>query len=108
LGLNYNPAANNGNGGYYSNTQTGWYAGATIRYTGTQNKLVRQLELGARIGAYNPPVNAVWGGNQVNQFTLCLTYWNTYKAPYNLAWDHFTTNGVNNLNVLTFRTIYVF
>ena len=108
MGLNYNPAANGGTGGYYSNTQTGWYAGATIRYTGTQNKLVRQLELGARIGAYNPPVNAVWGGNQVNQFTLCLTYWNTYKAPYNLAWDHFTTNGVNNLNVLTFRTIYVF
>ena len=92
----------------YSNQLSAWYAGASFRFIGAPNKFIRQLELGGRVGAYNPPTQASWGGAQVTQTTLCLTYWNTYKAPYNLSWDHFTTNGVNNLNVFTFRTIYVF
>jgi hypothetical protein len=99
----------------FNNQFSGWYAGATIRAAGVNNKFLSNLELGGRIGAYTPPqytgasvTPAPWGENPEQQTTVCLTYWFTWKTPLNLAYDVLKTKDGSTLTTYTARLIYFF
>ena len=99
--LKYNPS--------FYNYLSGWYIGATIKASGANSALLRNLELGGRFSAYTPPKNAPWGSpSTLNQTTICLTYWLTWKTPVNFAWDSYSGGGIAAFSNYTFRTIFFF
>ena len=74
----------------FDNQQNGWFAGMTLRAVGSNSGFIKNLELAGRLGAYNPPKDAPWGGNPTNQTTLALTYWLTWAIPFTLEYDILT------------------
>ena len=92
----------------FTNFLSGWYAGATVRASGSSSDLFRNLELGVRYSQFTSPIDAPWGATTLNQTTVCLTYWFTWKTPLNLAWDSFQQNGAANTNQFTVRSIFFF
>ncbi len=93
---------------HFNNQISGWYLGATICVNGAKNTILSSLELGGRIGQLVTPVNALWGANPVNQTTICLTYWFTWKTPINIAYDIYTQAGNPTQTVLTVRGMWFF
>jgi hypothetical protein len=92
----------------FNNVMSGWYLGATVRASGSENVFISNLELGGRIGTLTLPQNAMWGGNQMNQTTVCLTYWFTWKTPLNIAYDVYTQSGSPTQTALTIRGMWFF
>jgi len=92
----------------FDNQISGWYLGLTLRPSGSQKQFISNLELGARIGALTPPADALWGGNPMNQTTICLTYWFTWKTPLNIAYDIYTQSGSPNVSVFSVRGMWFF
>ncbi|HVA97881.1 MAG TPA: hypothetical protein VNG53_03220 [Bacteroidia bacterium] len=92
----------------FNNQLSGWYAGMTFRASGSQSIFLSNLELGGRLGSLSLPNDAIWGGKPINQTTLCLTYWLTWKAPINIAYDIYTQAGSPNQNVITVRGMWYF
>lgn len=93
----------------FNNQTTGWYGGVTLRLSGSQNVFLSNLELGGRIGQLTLPQNAIWGANgPINQTTVCLTYWFTWKTPVNIAYDIYTQSGSPTQTVLTVRGMWFF
>ena len=71
----------------YKNQQNGWFAGATLRASGSKNNFIKNLEVAGRVGAYNPPKDALWGGNPTTQTTFCLTEYVKWDIPLSLEYD---------------------
>ncbi|MFI5149759.1 MAG: hypothetical protein ACHQRM_08505 [Bacteroidia bacterium] len=102
----------------FNNTFSGWFCGMTIRPAGLDNRILSNLELGARVGGYTPPsymnpgtgtaLVSPWGENSKQQTTVCLTYWFTWKTPLNLAYDVIKETNGTNLTTLTARLLYFF
>lgn len=100
----------------FNNQLSGWFVGATIRAAGSRNTFLSNLELGGRIGSYTPPkyigaistTPAPWGENATQQTTVCLTYWFTWKTPFNLAYDVLKPVNGPSTTMLTARFIYFF
>jgi hypothetical protein len=99
----------------FNNQLSGWFCGATVRLAGVNNRFVSNLELGGRIGAYTPPQYTVgpntiapWGQTPIQQTTICLTYWFTWKTPFNLAYDVLTPSTGPAITSYTARLIYFF
>lgn len=99
----------------FSNQLSGWFCGATVRLAGSTNTFLSNLELGGRLGAYTPPWYTVgpntiapWGQTPVQQTTVCLTYWFTWKTPLNLAYDLLTPATGPAITSYTARLIYFF
>jgi hypothetical protein len=109
----------------FKNQHSGWYAGATIRASGAKSQFLSGLELGFRVGGYNPPKYDVaqytpatptvgplmispWGENPEMQTTLCLTYWFTYKTPLSFAYDVLKQTDGPNITTYSARFIYFF
>ncbi len=100
----------------FNNQLSGWYAGITVRPSGIDNEIIRNLELGARLGAYTPPgyigatsnTPAPWGENAEQQTTICLTYWFTWKTPLNIAYDQLKMTNGPTITTYTARLIYFF
>ena len=100
----------------FNNTFSGWFVGATVRAASVRNTFLSSLELGGRIGAYTPPkyettstpLISPWGENPETQSTVCLTYWFTWKTPFNIAYDVLKTKNGPTVTVLTARLIYFF
>lgn len=92
----------------FNNQISGWYCGATLRASGSQSVFLSNLEIGGRLGTLTPPKNALWGGNQTSQATVCLTYWFTWKTPINIAYDVYTQSGNPNQNIITVRGMWFF
>ncbi len=78
----------------FNNQQNGWFAGLTLRLPSSESNFVKNLELAGRLGAYNPPKDAPWGGAATNQTTITLTYWLTWAIPLSFEYDVLTTNSV--------------
>jgi len=92
----------------FNNQIKGWYGGATLRLSGIQNVFLSDLELGGRLGELVLPQNVMWGGNLMNQTTLCLTYWFTWKTPLNIAYDIYTQAGSPTQTAITVRGMWFF
>jgi hypothetical protein len=92
----------------FNNKLSGWFCGASFRASGINNLVLRNFELGGRIGAYNPSKDAPWGGNAINQTTVCLTYWFTWKTPLNFAYDILTQTGSPTQSSFTAKITYFF
>ncbi len=92
----------------FTNQMSGWYGGITFRLSGSQNTFLSNLELGGRLSQLTMPKEALWGGNPINQATVCLTYWFTWKTPLNIAYDVYTQSGAPNQNVITIRGMWFF
>jgi hypothetical protein len=100
----------------FKNQLSGWFLGATVRASGSDNVFLSNLELGGRIGAYAPPTYSAastpaiypWGENPESQTTVCLTYWFTWKTPLNLAYDVLKTTNGPTITSYTARFIYFF
>ena len=91
----------------YNDIISGWFAGATLRLSGSSSPFLSNLELGGRVGQLTPPKDAQWGGESTDQTTVCLTYWFTWKAPLSLAYDIYNTSGVQ-YKVFTVRGMWFF
>jgi hypothetical protein len=89
---------------------SGWFLGATLRLSGSHNTFLSNLELGGRIGTLTLPddPNCFWGAKPLNQTTICLTYWFTWKTPLNIAYDIYTQSGSPTQTVLTVRGMWFF
>src|ERR1035437_1714538 len=90
----------------FNNKQNGWFAGMTLRATGSQSHFLSNLEFAGRLGAYNPPKDALWGGAQTTQTTFTITYYLTWAIPLSFEYDALTQNGVTQKifsTVLFFR-----
>lgn len=85
----------------FSNMQNGWFAGATIKPSGSRRQFIKSLELAGRIGAYNPPSGALWGSNPINQTTVTLTEYVKWDIPISLEYDILTQNGAPTQNILS-------
>lgn len=92
----------------FDNQYSGWYAGATLRLSGSHNVFLSNLELGGRLSNLTLPKDAMWGGNPVNQTTICLTYWFTWKTPLNIAYDIYTQSGSPTQTALSVRGMWFF
>ena len=94
----------------FTNNSTGWYLGATLRASGIENEFVNHLELGGRYSQLTLPSGAAWGsnGNALNQTTLCLTYWLTWKTPINLVYDVYTQSNAPTQKICTVRGMWFF
>ncbi len=92
----------------FTNTMTGWYAGVTFRLSGSSNRFLSNLELGARLGQLKVPTDAPWGAQPLNQTTICLTYWYTWKTPINVAYDIYTQSGMPTASAITVRGMWFF
>jgi len=92
----------------FNNQISGWYAGITLRPSGSQKVWLSNLELGGRLGGLTPPANAMWGGQPTSQTTICLTYWFTWKTPLNIAYDIYTQSGSPNVSVFSVRGMWFF
>jgi hypothetical protein len=52
------------------------YGSISIRPTGSQNKFIRNLELGFRYSTFDRPTDAHWGSaDQLTQAAVTLDYW---------------------------------
>ncbi len=93
----------------FNNKYSGWYGGLTLRLSGSHNRFLSNLELGGRMGQLTLPKNALWGGsNPINQTTVCLTFWYTWKTPINIAYDIYTQSGSPTQTALTVRGMWFF
>ncbi len=92
----------------FKNKGNSWYLAGTIRPTGSANDFVHDLELGARYAQYDPPKNALWGGDPSKQFTLDLTYWFTWSSQINFGYNIQTDAGTKLNNEFIIRTLYKF
>jgi len=85
----------------FDNNLSGWFAGATFRASGADNRFLSNLELGGRYGGYTPPKDASWGGQPMTQTTICLTYWFSFHVPLFLAYDVVTQPGSPTVTTFT-------
>jgi len=92
----------------FDNKISGWFGGATVRLSGSRRTLLSNLELGGRVGQLILPENALWGAKPLNQTTVCLTYWFTWKTPLNLAYDMYTQSGSPTQTQITVRGMWFF
>lgn len=94
----------------FTNQTTGWYGGLTLRLSGSQNKFLSNLELAGRMGQLTVPqdVNCMWTQKPINQTTVCLTYWFTWKTPINIAYDIYTQSGSPTQSTVTVRGMWFF
>ena len=92
----------------FTNQLSGWYGGITFRLSGSESMFLSNLELGGRLSNLVMPKDALWGGNPINQTTICLTYWLTWKAPINIAYDIYTQSGSPTQTALTVRGMWFF
>lgn len=94
----------------FTNQTTGWYGGLTLRLSGSQNKFMQNLELGGRMGQLTLPqdANCMWTQKPINQTTVCLTYWFTWKTPINIAYDIYTQSGSATQTAITVRGMWFF
>lgn len=92
----------------FNNKGNSWYLAGTIRPTGSANDFVHDLELGARYAQYDPPKNALWGGEPSKQFTLSLNYWFTWSSQMSLGYNIQTDAGTRLNNEFIIRTLYKF
>lgn len=90
----------------FDNNQNGWFAGATLRATGSKNTFVKNLEIAGRVGQYNPPKDALWGGNTTNQLTFAATEYIKWDIPVTFEYDIIKQNGSPTQNI--FSTIVFF
>jgi hypothetical protein len=95
-----------GNLNSFNNKQNGWFAGMTLRLPGTESNFIKNLELAGRLGEYNPPTNAPWGGAKTNQTTVTMTYWLTWAIPLSFEYDVITAAG--SPSVQFFSTVLFF
>lgn len=92
----------------FNNVGNSWYLAGTIRPTGSANDFLHDLELGARYAQYDPPKNALWGGDHSKQLTLDLTYWFTWSSQINFGYNIQTDAGTKLNNEFIIRTLYKF
>jgi hypothetical protein len=96
----------------FDNRTSGWYAGLTLRASGSHKVFLSNLELGGRIGELTVPQNNPWGSGNISQTTICLTYWLTWKTPINISYDIYTPASIPqssgpNLNLPTLSSLSV-
>jgi hypothetical protein len=89
---------------------TGWYAGITLRLSGSRKTFLSNLELGLRVGQLTLPQDTLcpWHAKPLNQTTICLTYWFTWKTPLNIAYDIYTQAGSPTQTAITIRGMWFF
>ncbi|MGN6248360.1 MAG: hypothetical protein ACTHNG_08385, partial [Ginsengibacter sp.] len=92
----------------FNNKGNSWYLEGTVRPTISSMNFLHDLELGARYAQYDPPKNALWGGEPSKQFTLDLTYWFTWSSQINLGYNIETDAGAKQYNEFVIRTLYKF
>lgn len=92
----------------FKNKGNSWYLAGTLRPTGSSNNFLHDLEIGARYAQYDPPKNALWGGDHSKQLTLDLTYWFTWSSQINLGYNIQTDAGTKLDNEFIIRTLYKF
>ncbi len=92
----------------FSNQLSGWCGGITFRLSGSQSIFLSNLELGSRLSQLTMPKDALWGRNPINQATVCLTYWFTWKTPLNIAYDIYTQSGSPTQTAITVRGMWFF
>jgi len=93
----------------FDNKTSGWYGGLTLRLSGSHNTFLSNLELGGRLGQLTLPKAALWGSpNPLNQTTVCLTYWYTWKTPINVSYDIYTQTGSPTQTAITVRGMWFF
>ena|SRR5690242_8358355 len=92
----------------FNNKGNSWYLEGTVRPTISSMNFLHDLELGARYAQYDPPKNALWGGEPSKQFTLDLTYWFTWSSQINLGYNIETDAGTKQYNEFVIRTLYKF
>lgn len=71
----------------FDNTPTAYYVAGTIRPSHVHNNIVRNLELAARYSEFKTPVNAPWGGGDLNQFAISLDYWLKWNSVVKLCYQ---------------------
>ena len=78
----------------FKNQESGWFAGATLRATGSKKWLVKNMEIAGRLGAYTPPSSgALWAGTPTHQTTFCLTEYLRWDIPLSFEYDILTQSG---------------
>lgn len=93
----------------YNDQMSGWFGGVTFRLSGSSSPFISNLELGGRLSQLTLPQGTPWGANSsMNQTTICLTYWFTWKTPLNIAYDVYTQSGVPTQKVWTVRGMWFF
>lgn len=92
----------------FNNKGNSWYVACTLRPSGSSNDFVHDLEIGARYAQYDPPKNALWGGDPSKQLTLDLTYWFTWSSQINFGYNIQTDAGEKVNNEFIIRTLYKF
>ena len=92
----------------FNNVQSGWYAGLTLRLSGASSPFLSNLELGGRLSQLTLPADALWGGKPMNQATVCLTYWFTWKTPLNISYDVYTQSGSPTQTAINVRGMWFF
>jgi len=105
----YSVTDNTGTSDYtFNNKGNSWYIAGTLRPTGSANDFVHDLEIGARYAQYDPPKNALWGGDPSKQLTLDLTYWLTWSSQVNFGYNIQKDAGTRLNNEFIIRTLYKF
>ena len=105
----YKVTDNTGTSDYtFNNKGNSWYLAGTLRPTGSSNDFIHDLEIGARYAQYDPPKNALWGGDPSRQLTLDLTYWFTWSSQVNFGYNIQTDAGTRLNNEFIIRTLYKF
>jgi len=93
----------------FKNQMSGWYAGITLRLSGSDSRFLSNLEMGGRLGQLTYPKDALWGAaNPWNQTTVCLTYWYTWKTPINIAYDIISQSGSPTQASIVVRGMWFF
>lgn len=94
----------------FNNVLSGWFAGITLRLSGSQSPFLSNLELGARMSQLTLPQDSLcmWRQKPLNQTTVSLTYWFTWKLPLSIAYDIYSQEGAPNQSVVTVRGMWFF
>ena len=85
----------------FTNQQNGWFAGATLRASGSKKQFIKNLELGGRLSEYTPPAGALWGTTPIKQTTMTLTEYLKWDIPLSLEYDILTQSGSPTQNILS-------
>jgi hypothetical protein len=92
----------------FDNKLSGWFAGITVRPTGSKIKVIKNMEAAARIGAFMPPADALWGGKPTQHTTFTLTQYLTWDIPLSLEYDILKQEGSPDKNVFSATIFFRF
>ncbi|NNM94729.1 MAG: hypothetical protein HKL88_04600 [Bacteroidia bacterium] len=97
-------------GSGFNNTTNGWFLGMTFRLSGASSNFLSNLELGIRESQLTLPqdANCLWGQKPLNQTSIALTYWFTWKAPLSIGYDIYNQQGTPRMTAVTIRGMWFF